>query len=124
MRDKEFKKAQARCRKYLKKWINPLGLSWYKINVNYKDGEAPQSYTGAGIAPLKIHVAWQYRQATITIYLEDIPETEEELEHAIVHELCHIFVNPMRFCDEHFDIDKEEYVVESLARAFMWVRRK
>lgn len=120
MNDKEFKKAKARCSHYIKKWSFPLGLNWYKIDIDYKMGDAPKSYTGAGIAPFNCNVAWQYRTALITIYIEEIPEKEDELEHAIVHELCHIFVNPMRVCDEHFDMDREEYTVEMLTRAFLW----
>lgn len=122
MTDKEFKKQTERFKKCLLKWSKPLGLNWYTIDVDYKMGDAPKSYTGAGIAPFEIKVAWQYRNALITVYVEEMPESDEILEHAVVHELCHIFVNPMRVCDDHFDMDREEYTVEMLARAFLWLR--
>ncbi len=119
MTDKEFAVVKERVGKIAKEWIYRLGLNWYKVDILYKMGDAPQSYTGSGIAPFNVITSWQYRCATINVYVEDLPKDDEELEHAIVHELCHIFVHPMRGND--WDQDKEEYTVESLTRAFLWV---
>jgi len=41
----------------------------------------------------------------------------DEIERAVVHELCHILVNEMR----EDEIHHEERVVTGLQKAFMWV---
>lgn len=123
MNDKEFEIAKRRISTIAKRWIHDMGLGWYEIGIDYKMGDAPTSYTGVGIAPFSVVSRWQYRYATITVYVEEIPEDDEKLEKAIVHELCHILVNPMR-CPDHWDKDREEYVVSCLASSFLWVREK
>lgn len=119
MNDKEFEKAKKRVTALFKKWTKDLGLKWYKVGIIYKMGDAP-SRGDDYIAPMMVQSRWMYRTATITVWIEDIPKDDDDLERMIVHELCHILVEPMR--DDEVT-DNEEMVVESLARAFLWAEQ-
>ncbi len=118
MNDKEFQKAKNRISPLFDKWIKDLGLRWYQVDIIYKMGDAPERGDGY-IAPMKVVSRWQYRTATVTVYIEEIPEDDYKLERMVIHELVHIFLNPMRGSD--WDSEKEEYVVESLVNAFLFV---
>lgn len=120
MNDKEFKEQKKRVKNILDMWIEIMGLKWYEIRINYKMGDSPERE--GGFSPMRVLTNWEYRLASIDIWVEGIPDDNDKLERMLVHELCHIFVNPMRGCNECFDISKEEYAVESLSRAFIWVK--
>mgnify|MGYP007083430561 CR=1 FL=1 len=116
MNDKEFAEVKAKIKALVDKWVFVMGLKWYEIDIAYKMGDAESRGDGF-ICTAMCHSRWMYRSATLTIWVEELPEDPYKLEKLIVHELCHILVEPMR---GRVVTDKEEYVVESLARAFMW----
>ncbi len=122
MDDKTFRKEKRRVEGFLRKWLKPLGLLWWNIEVEY-DRTADLSVTapeGRSVAA-KCKVDWQYKQATITFNVPEIGELNDGgLERVVVHELMHIFLNEMRSYDT--DSDHEERVASDLASAFLWVR--
>lgn len=121
MNDKEFKAKKKQVIKILDEWIDRLGLRWYSFQYVWKMGDPPERGEGYSIAAY-IECQWMYRSATITLYVEMMPEENKEIEKIIVHELCHIFVNPLRsqYSIKEYDYDLEEYVTENLAQAFIW----
>lgn len=118
MNDKDFQTAKNRIAPLFSKWIKDFGLRWYQIDIIYKMGDAPERGDGY-IAAMNVVSRWQYRTATVTVFIEEVPENDYKLERMVVHELIHIFLNPMRGSD--WDNEKEEYVVESLVNAFLFV---
>lgn len=120
MTDKEFKAKKKKIYKIFDTWSDRMGLGWYKISVNWKVGDAPDKGGGYHVAA-EISSQWMYRTADLTIWIEEFPDDEKGIEKIIVHELCHIFVNPLRSqSSKKYDFDLEEYCVESLTSAFLW----
>lgn len=120
MKDKEWKTNKKKVQAIFDKWIRLMGLRWYNIDLVWKPGDSPRKDDGFR-ALMRVSSRWEYRTAMVTIWLEEMAELDdEEMEKHIVHELCHIYLQPLRH--DEFDVEKEEYVVESLARAFIWVR--
>lgn len=116
MKDKEWKIKKTKVKTIIDKWVKDLGLGWYEINIEWKAGDAQERGDGY-LCVMEVVSRWMYRTATIRIWLEEVPEDGEKLERMVVHELCHILVEPMR---SERVTENEEHVVESLARAFLW----
>lgn len=119
MNDLEFNKAKLRVGSLFDRWIKDLGLGWYQIDVVYKMGDAPDRGDGY-VCGMSVVSRWMYRTAMVTVYIEEVPEDDWKLEKMVVHELCHILVEAMRGPDGV--TDNEEYVVEGIARAFLWTQ--
>jgi len=132
MTDKEYNFEKRRIRKLAKLWIYQLGLTWFKLDIDYmrvplepvQKADGGHSKTYQWRTQMSTAIAWEYRKASICIDMSAIQGlSDDELESLFVHELCHILVNEMR---EYSDDDKgrkhEENVVEGLAQAFIWVR--
>lgn len=130
MTDAEFAKQRKRLSVLADKWITPLGLKWWKIDLVYAreplDSSKPGFYCQA-----KTSVAWEYLDAKITFAMAEIADvSDDKLEEIFVHECCHILVNEMRMwapeevSKEKMDeaIKHEERVVCGLASAFLWTR--
>lgn len=116
MTDKEYKRQIKRLRKLDKKWIRPIGLGWWRIKTIYQ--RVP--FTEGDIGALaKTETQWEYLQATITWDMNEVERTSDDyLEYAFVHELCHVFLNEM-----HAEgVLHEERVATSLAHALRWAR--
>ena len=118
MKDAEWEKRKKQVKAIFDKWIKHLGLGWYQIDLNWKAGDAPERGDGYIVA-MNVVSRWMYRTATINIWLEELPDDDWKLEKMVLHELCHILVEPMRD-PEQGCTDNEEAVVEGLARAFLW----
>jgi len=120
--------ANDRARKFFDKWIKPLWLNWWNIHISYYDDEdafeadCPGEHDGIRRGLMFCYADWQYSRATIGVNLEAAALIDdEELESAVVHELCHVLVNEMQRYD--YDPAHEERVVSNLARAFVTVGR-
>jgi hypothetical protein len=121
MTDDEYKDQRERVLPLFEKWVQVLGLKWWKIRIEYertnKDDDEP-----GWQATFSCSADWRYADALITAYCPALVKlTDEELEQAIVHELCHVFLNELRENkkDRH---DHEERVATMLAKAFIWLR--
>ncbi len=130
MTDSEYAKQKKRLLTLAERWITPLGLKWWKVDLVYAreslDSSKPGWYCQA-----KTSVSWEYLDAKITFAMPDIVDVSDEaLEKIFVHECCHILVNEMRmWAAEEISKEKmdeamkhEERVVCGLASAFMWTR--
>lgn len=129
MTDKEYREQKKRVQKYLDKWITPLGLRWWKIDVVWDRATHCDSDPPGGSEHCAAHVKcrWEYLEATVTFHLlQLIEQKDDDLEKVIVHELCHVLVNEMRAPiapndETHAEWMKhEERVVSTLACAFIW----
>jgi len=111
-------------KKYLKKWITPLGLGWWKIDIFYIDDPATilnefKTGDGEGIVRATVKPQWEYGVASINFNLPAFNNLDDdEIERVVIHELVHILVNEMRESEMHH----EERVVTGLTKAFMWTR--
>lgn len=125
MKDREWKAKKKKVLGLFQQWISVMGLKWYEIDFEWMTGSGGDKGDGF-VRNMCVKSRWEYRTATISIWLEEVPEDPDRLEKMIVHELCHIFVQITRPFneDESNDqwLEREEYAVESLARAFIWVR--
>jgi hypothetical protein len=116
-----FKRHRKRVRRYLRAWMTQLGLNWWHIEMHWYDREKQFRKADKGLAVMRIWARWQYLDATIAVNLPAVARmTDDELERAVLHELCHALVNEMR--TESLDLAHEERVVTTLTAAFMWTR--
>lgn len=117
MTDKEYSKEKRRVEKLLEKWIKPLGLGWWMIDISYSRDFAGDTDGFDTVA--ECSSKWYYRIADVKFYLPAVARIDDaRLEVLVVHELMHIFVNEMREKDE--DRRHEEHVVTGLANAIVW----
>ena len=115
--DKDYRRQVKRIKKLIKKWHSPL-VGWWRVeHAYYREGLSPEDRAAGALA--STHAEWEYLMATISWDIPEVAQTSDEyLEYAMVHELCHLLVNEM-----HADgVDHEERVVTTLARAFKWIR--
>lgn len=108
---------------YVTKWLKPLGLLWWDVNVVYldkpKELNDKEFFSDSGMILGKTHVNWQYGLATVYFNVPAFDEMkDEDIEEVVVHELVHILVNEMREPDMHH----EERVVTGLTKAFLWTK--
>src|SRR4051812_31461002 len=119
MKDKEWNAKRKQVKALFDKWTECLGLRWYQIDLEWKAGDGEDRGDGF-VRCMEVRSRWMYRTATITIWLEELTTDEKKLERAVIHELCHILIEPMRGPDGV--TDNEELVAESLASAFCWTQ--
>ena len=107
---------------YVDKWLQPLGLLWWKVEIIYYDDPmeiARRFVEGDGISRGTCNADWRYGTATVRLNLPALAEhSDNDIEMIVVHELVHILVNEMR----EEGIDHEERVVTGLTKAFLWTR--
>ena len=125
MTDAEYEAERQRLLALSEKWINPLGLGWWDIDLAYaRDDYSPPGGTKNGVLA-HCDVDWRYGHATITWNMPELlAYPDEKLERAFVHELMHIFLNEMRWTasNDEDSIDHEERVATTLTKAFLWQR--
>lgn len=128
--DAEVAEQQARVERLIAWWGEELGIRacW---NVDYKFlRECARDEPDCIMETL---VRWQYAHAIMTAYLPVVAEqTDDELEHGVVHEYMHLLLNEMRArwdksdpqMETRWDEERlhEEHACTTLARAFIWVR--
>lgn len=119
---KKYKPAKKLVKKYLDKWIEPLGLGWWEIIVIYYN-HLPKTKQATGYDDPRVaarcNADWRYGKAYLEVSMREFSNMDEHTaEVVIIHELTHILVNEMRAGN----IDHEERVVTTLTKAFMWTR--
>jgi hypothetical protein len=129
LNDKEYREQKRRVERFVEKWRRPMGLDWWTLKFRWdRLDKCELDKTGDGSFCCVAHteVQWPYLTATITLHLPTIEEqSDKELESQVVHELCHVMVNEMRWLNaESVNLDHEERVVTQLAQAFRWVREE
>jgi len=130
--DKEYREQKRRLKKLADRWLKPLGLLWWKVQIVYDcDGlQQPEDKSRSLIGVTTVD--WHYLLATITFDMREIArQSDDDLEMQFVHECCHILINEMRmWAGEEMSRDKleevmkhEERTATMLAKAFIWTRQ-
>jgi hypothetical protein len=123
--DEEFERQKARIQALADRWIRPVGLGWWSIDIDYERGPLE---VNDKLEPKTIgatSVDWRYAHACITFNLSNVrDQSDADLERCFVHELMHVFLNEMRWAraDDADHIDHEERVASTLTKAFLWLR--
>jgi len=117
---KDFAGSKKIIRKCLNKWITPLGLAWWKIDVYYHvDKKHIKKVFGSSRTRAQVNSDWRYGDATVHFNLPAFTNLSDgEIEMVVLHELVHVLVCEMREGEMHH----EERVVTGLTKAFMWTR--
>lgn len=119
-----MKRTRKRVLKAFYKWLYPLGLGWWEVNVHWisKPKEVLEEFKtqrSGDIMPARVYVRWEYGVADLYINLPAFKGMKRwRIEKIIIHELLHVLVNEMR----EDDISHEERVVTTLTKAVLWVR--
>lgn len=106
---------QKNIEKTVKRWQTVMDLGFVTVHNFFSDEEVEHT--------AEVVTNWEYREAAIiwyTMHAKDL--TQDELDHAAVHELSHIMVAPMSDHLPARHLKLEEFVVESIARAIIGVR--
>jgi hypothetical protein len=127
MTDLEYASLRDRLRATSEKWLAPLGLKWWSVNLDYdRDGEDARALeVPAGFeSAARTQCQWAYMHATIIFNMPALlAKTEAQLEQIFVHECMHLFLHETRAgtrCACDWDIRHEERVATTLQKAFMW----
>ena len=120
MNDAQIEATKARVAPLIKRWIEPLGLKWWDIDIEYNRGAREDS--DHGHASMACTVNWQYMHATIHIYPRVLDVDDEEFEMMFLHECMHIFLHETREWEVGNAIHHEEHVAQMLTKAFLWLR--
>ena len=116
MTDVEFNKLKRRVMKTMVKWRAILGLARWRDTVQFVDRFKDDDDKGAIGA--ECVVRWPYRRYLIYIYMPVIAAYEDEtLEQLIVHELCHVLLDPL--CCNDVEQDTIEAVTTDVEMA-LW----
>ena len=118
MTDKEYRQQKKRVERLVKKWRELLWLNNYRIHNSWaRDTKDGAKNTGA-----ETEMRWQYLEADFTWYLPNVLELkDDELEDMVVHEFCHILVDPLMHEDTEHGRMIYERVTTTLQRAISGV---
>lgn len=125
MNDREYNRTCKSIDRMVSRWMEVLGLTenWI-IRLNFcRNGLAPEDSktTDGGDALAVCDVSWMYWRATISWDVTAAFEMAEgDLETAVVHELVHVALAPMRSRKRH---NEEEQATELLAKALRRAHR-
>lgn len=125
MDDETYNAQKARIQKLIDRWVEPLGLNWWELSFRYVRVPG-EKLDGGWQCIAETSVQWQYLHAIITFWMPVVvDEDDDELEESFVHELTHVLVQEMRetASDQSDEQKHVERVVETLSRAFRWVRK-
>lgn len=117
-------KTKERIKAAFDKWLKPLGLLWWDIEVTYHTDpeEIVRTFRDpgqGGVVAARTITRWQYGSAYIDINVTAFTDlTDKDIERIVVHECCHVLVNELT---EESEDHHEERVVTNLTKAFMWV---
>lgn len=122
--DAEYAKHRDRTMRLFVRWIPALELNRHRLVFAWhRDEPEPiEGSSGSTTKLMQIRSQWEYRAATIDVYLGPIARNasdDDDLEWHVIHELLHLHINPIRNEDAH---DLEEFVVSSIATAIQNLR--
>ncbi len=122
MKRKRFECQRERVQGLEGKWLKPLGLLWWRVEIYYFDSRKKWGLLHSDRAVMATNVDWPYRKAYIDVNVPLLATlSDADTENAFIHECMHILVEEMRAAgdDQQAHIER---VCESLAQAFVWVR--
>jgi hypothetical protein len=101
--------------KSVKYWQDMMHINFVKIENTFSLEE------NENIA--EVETNWEYREANITWYVKNCDIPDEDMHATITHELSHIIVAPMSDFLPSKHKKLEEFVVESISRAIMNIKK-
>jgi hypothetical protein len=121
MDDAAFTALKDKLETILRRWVKPIGLGWWDIEGHYHRDDYPYPGEEAGRTSLAIcRPNWSYMEADILFNMPALNgKSDKDLEHIVVHELMHIFLNEMH----ESGVEHEERVATTLENAFLWLQR-
>lgn len=119
MTDDEYRKTKEKIQKVWDKWFKPLGLGWYRVDVEWsqyqnEDNPRTKAQTSSN---------WQYHTARIIFYVpEFLDDDQEDIENTVVHEMSHILCAPIQDFRDDQSREITEHTVTTVAQALQWAR--
>lgn len=121
MTDAAYERLKERIQHYSEKWAHTIGLGWWRITREFVRSADMLADSSDAEALAVCRADWRYLHATIGFNMwamHDLPE--ERIEHVVVHELMHVFLDEAaRGKGSH---DHMERVAETLALGFLYLR--
>jgi hypothetical protein len=115
--DNDYNFQKKRLQALIKKWVKPAGFAWWRVDFIYSNATHPDNpdVTAETVSN------WRYSHASITYYMLKVSEqSDEELEHTFVHELCHLPMSGMEFPDNEQAQAIFEKAVDDYAKHIIW----
>lgn len=125
MTNEEFEQQKSRVRALADRWLRPLGLLWWDIEIVYFSSVPEFRDANGSDAYMVTRADWRYARATISVDCPAIAAlNDKRLEWAFVHECCHILTNEVWDALEADapELHHREHVATVLAKAFVWAR--
>ena len=128
MNDAEYESQKARVLLILGRWVGPLGLGWWRNEVEwFRDRAIPEHEQAA----MTCTPDYRYGRFVIQVDLVRVADLNDtELEFAVVHELAHVFLSEMLLVmDTHDPTPCQawevawEHTTTTIANAFLWLRK-
>lgn len=121
MNDKEYRLLKKKIEKLTIKWRELLWLNNYRLHHSW----ARERKDGASNCGAEVEMRWQYLEADFTWYLPALNDLkDDELEDCVVHEFCHILVDPLMHEDTEHGKMIYERVTTTLQRAISGIYNK
>ncbi len=123
--DREMRVQSRRVEKLMNKWPDRLGLTHWNIKLEMCATSSRDDGEITWRVSFQTATLWQYMDSIITAYVPAIAEmSDDQVEEAFVHELCHILVGEMSNCstdkgDRDGASPHEERVVTQITTAIL-----
>jgi hypothetical protein len=124
--DREYAAQKKRIKTLFNKWVSPLGLGSWKIEILFaRLGIRENDKDEKWLAYFITECRWEYQQALIRVSAPDVATLDDrELERDFVHELAHCILNEAKHFSAEDGSEHEERVATQLTNAFIWLREE
>lgn len=121
MNDRKAAQIEGKITQLINKWLGPAGFGWLRIYVMFERNNSPDGEQVAAAT----ETLWEYREATIYFYLPTCADlTDDQLEIAVVHELCHTLVAPIEDMANDDKRARTELAVTNVTNALLLLRNR
>lgn len=125
MNDSDYKTQRKRVQTFLDKWYKPMGLEWFRVNIEWSRGGDKDFDSEETQAAASTMINWPYKLATVVFHLPAVEQIDDEhLEHVVVHEFTHILLGSQTTTTDSTPDERarHEYATELTANALIWCR--
>jgi len=123
VKKRSVKKTKKIVEKYMFWWTRWLGLRWHNFSICYDNNWKEFDKKTDQRSGMRIYPDWRYMMFEIWVNLPPLRElSEETIEHMVVHECMHVFLNELRIEGSEQHNNHEERVATMLENAFLYVR--
>jgi hypothetical protein len=124
--DAEYEAAKGRIKAAAERWLQPMGLLWWQIDLVWSRENIPSQndHTSTGACGASTRVWWPYLTAEVTFNLPALADRDDEfLDQVVVHEFAHILLDELARCGEDDRWQHVERVTTLVTKALVWVRQ-